>query len=416
MKKVDIIIFVAYLFLIALYPIEKISNFMERGIFGILMILYPIYYFFNHKLISHMLKIYVKDYIEVILSDIEKKAGKDFVNKIIIDVIFPFNIYCWDDLYKLMENIIDYIYDYFELSEQDEKQLIDYISSNKFDDYIKRIQLQKRMNSLKGIDSSSPWDILVLKYLNFYAMERKIWKYMFPSLDAVLFFVLLIFDTLIVITNVTLKLILLETILTLVGYLIYIIKNNKMYVEHFYFIAYGMFNMMVNLIFVAKDMSRTVYTQPLALILFSINYLLSIAWNNRIINIMFNIKGDKIYSNRKSKSYFKIDNLLCYKWISKMKYGILWVMFIIIIAFNILDFSFINYINLNGNMNSYSENIDLLIMCIKHSLSNYFTNTPIINFKYQNDFLINITQIILSYFTNVLLIANIVKYLTAPRK
>lgn len=415
MKKISIIIFLIYISIIGLYPFEEVDNSFGRFILMLLMIIYPSGYYIHHKFIS-LLKIYIKDYLNVIFKDIEEKVGKDFVNKIIMDVIFPFNVYSINDFYKLIDKIGKYIDDNLALSEEVTNELLDFIENDKFEDYLKKIEMKKRVNSLSGVTSENSWENLFIRLLNFYDSGNQIWKYTAPKISSILFIGLIIFDIYIVCSSVTFEIIFFELLLTITFYLFFSFKKNKVYDEYIYFILYWPYNVVMTAFFTVNDMSGMLFMNPIVLILFSIKFLLSIIWGNKIINIVFNIKEEEIHIERKDKVYYRIINIIKYKAVNKCKYFILWLMFIFIIAFNIIDFSFINYANIKGIEYTYFSNAHVWRQCLKHSILNYFTNTPFFDFTYQNDFLINIFQSIIAYFTNILLITNIVKYLTEPSK
>lgn len=412
MKKVDLIILIICVILISLLPIDKMFFLYRKVVIFVIMMIYPMYCYIHHTLLSYILKIYIKDFIKSMMNDIEKKCGKDFVNKIIIDIILPFDIYRISDIYVLIDNIAGYVSNNLEIN--DTKEWIDFFDNHKFETYVDKIFLQKKANSLNGVNINNSLDKVIIQYLNFFPNKKVDYlRIIFPNKSSVVFWLLILLDFNMIFLSINENKIFLEIILTIIYFALYSIETKNTISDILSFIIYWFINMVISAIFIFID--ATLFMEPKMIIVVFLKLIISILAGNKAILLMVMKKEDFNKINVKSSIINRFLNIFDYKIIDNIKTYILWLMFILIIMFNIITFAFISYGNIMQDSFFNNTNASILLMCLKNSLSNYFTNSYIFYYEFKNEFMISTLQTILSYFTNVLLIANIVKNLTEPK-
>ncbi len=102
-----------------------------------------------------------------------------------------------------------------------------------------------------------------------------------------------------------------------------------------------------------------------------------------------------------------------YQIVSNHKNIILWCSIFIIIGYNILCFSFINFIHSSLPEMTLFEKMKF---CLFDSTLNYFTGQTIFAFQYDMQGFVNLLQIILSFITNTVILSKLIEFLYSKKK
>lgn len=406
-SKKENIFFILYLvavFILSYHYKKHVILFIS---FVFVAISYPLFNFLYHKILLRFVNYYVKDYIKSLLNEIEHIVDPNIRNQLITEVILPLNIYHFNDLDKFIDDLLNFLNN-AKIDEEKRTQVIDFINSKSFYNYIKETTKKRKMekiNNKNRLNIETPLNTLFTNYVEINAdlYHSSILKNIHSNITVVSSYIFLFFYLFIIFTKINLLLLFIDVMLSTTYIFVYISFKNKKEINNFCFVIIWISNLFSNLLFVFQNMQ--LFTTQSAIILLGIKFAILTFSGNIVLNIMF-----KKFSVNKSAEY--IENIIFYKIIEKCRIPIVWCMFLLIILVNIISFAFITYSNINiVFFSKFHFNEQFLIKSIKNSLLNYFNGTPFIDYTYRNDFFINITQSILAFLTNTVLLGNIIKYM-----